>query len=194
MMNSNLAVNTRQNWGVAANAWADFVEATGIAPFMPYVPDMGHTRYNSTVEYTKKTYATFIRHQLDVTKPNDGILGDPETAISYASTIARAFERIGLDHIHIVAPVIARARSGANRLSVQIRGRRQKIKKAAFPMEMVKRWFDVVDEDVVQGSIQGTILTMIQYATQVGPRRSEYTEGEAEFDPNTDLTRGNLSY
>ena len=35
---------------------------------------------------------------------------------------------------------------------------------------------------------------MIQYAAQVGPRRSEYTEGEAKFDSNTDLTRGNLSY
>ena len=194
MMNADLAVNTRQNWGVAANAWADFVEATGIAPFMPYVPDMGHTMYNSTVEYIKKTYTIFIRHQLDVTKPKDGILGDPETAISYAATIARAFERIGLDHITIIAPVLARARSGANRLSVQIRGPREKIKKAAFPIEMVKKWFEDVDEDAVQGSILGTILTMIQYATQVGPRRSEYTEGERKFDPLTDLTRGNLNY
>ena len=35
---------------------------------------------------------------------------------------------------------------------------REKIKKAAFPIEMVKKWFDGVDEDAVQGSIQGTIL------------------------------------
>ena len=194
MMNSDKAANTRYNWGVAANAWSDFVEATGIAPFMPYVPVIGHPLYESTVEYIKRTYAMFIRHQLDVTRPKDGVLADPETASSYASTVARGFERIGLDHLEIAAPVIARARSGAQRLSIQIRGRREKIKKAAFPIEMLKSWYDDVDEELVAGTLQGTILTMIQYAAQVGPRRSEYTEGDIKFDPKTDLTRANINY
>ena len=35
---------------------------------------------------------------------------------------------------------------------------------------------------------------MIQYAAQVGPRRSEYTEGDIKFDPKTDLTRANINY
>ena len=123
-----------------------------------------------------------------------GVLADPETASSYASTVARGFERIGLDHLEIAAPVIARARSGAQRLSIQIRGRREKIKKAAFPIEMLKSWYDDVDEELVAGTLQGTILTMIQYAAQVGPRRSEYTEGDIKFDPKTDLTRANINY
>ena len=194
MMNSDKAVNTRYNWGVAANAWSDFVEATGIAPFMPYVPVIGHPLYESTVEYIKQTYAIFIRHQLDVTTPKDGVLADPETAASYASTVARGFERIGLNHVEIAAPVIARARSGAQRLSIEIRGRRVKMKKAAFPIEMLKSWYDQVDEERVAGSLQGTILTMVQYAAQVGPRRSEYTEGDIKFDPKTDLTRANINY
>ena len=35
---------------------------------------------------------------------------------------------------------------------------------------------------------------MVQYAAQVGPRRSEYTEGDIKFDPKTDLTRASISY
>ena len=48
---------------------------------------------------------------------------------------------------------------------------------------MLKSWYDDVDEELVAGTLQGTILTMIQYAAQVGPRRSEYTEGDIKFDP-----------
>ena len=59
---------------------------------------------------------------------------------------------------------------------------------------MLKSWYDDVDEELVAGTLQGTILTMIQYAAQVGPRRSEYTEGDIKFDPKTDLTRANINY
>ena len=121
-------------------------------------------------------------------------MADPETAASYASTVARGFERIGLDHLEIAAPVISRARSGAQRLSIEIRARREKMKKAAFPMEMLKSWFDLADEECLAGTLQGTILTMVQYAAQVGPRRSEYTEGNIKFDPKTDLTRASINY
>ena len=83
---------------------------------------------------------------------------------------------------------------------MKVRGRRIKIKKAAFCLSQILRWFENNEElkkktrvDLMSGV--GLVYgAMIQFNTQKGHRRSEYTDGGEGFDPDWDLSRDHVKY